>query len=54
MYIATLDADKCFDSIWHDGLFLSLLVFYRTLSGVFMYKWYKSLDVVIKRNGVIH
>ena len=24
LYISSLDAEKCFDSIWHDGLFYKL------------------------------
>ena len=54
MCIATLDAEKCFDSIWHDGLFFKLIDILSETEWRFMYKWYKSLDVVIKWNGVIH
>ena len=54
MCIATLDAEKCFDSIWNDGLFFKLIDIISETEWRFMYKWYKSLDVVIKWNGVIH
>ena len=56
MYLCSLDAEKCFDSIWHDGLFYKLLIekvlnkfIWRTL-----YNWYRHLNVVVKWNDQIH
>ncbi|CAL4155415.1 unnamed protein product, partial [Meganyctiphanes norvegica] len=42
MYICSLDAHKCFDSIWHDGLFYKLAGKIPDLHWVFLYKWYIS------------
>ena len=54
MYICTLDAEKCFDSIWHEGLFYKIYGKIPEVEWRFLYKWYKSSDVVIKWNGQIH
>jgi len=54
MFIRSLDAEKCFDSIWHDSLFNKL---YNALPDVhwrFLRKWYSNTDVVIKWDGYIH
>ena len=54
VFIWSLDAEKCFDSIWHDCLFYKL---YNVLPDVhcrFLHKWYSNLDVVIKWDGYIH
>jgi hypothetical protein len=53
-YICSLDAEKCFDSIWHDGLFHKLIDVFSSVHWRFLRKWYKALDIVIKWNGVIH
>jgi hypothetical protein len=48
VFIWSLDAEKCFDSTWHDCLFYKL---YNVLPDVhcrFLHKWYSNLDVVIK------
>ena len=50
MFIWSLDADKCFDSIWQHSLYYKL---YKVLSDVhwrFLGKWY----FVIKWDGYIH
>jgi hypothetical protein len=54
IYICSLDAEKCFDSIWHDGLFYKLIDILCDAEWRLLYKWYKKLDVVIKWNGIIH
>ena len=53
MSICSLDAEKCFDSMWHDGLFDKL---YNVLPDVhwrLLRKWYSNLDIVIKWDSYI-
>ena len=54
MFICSLDAEKCFDSIWHDGLFYKLIDIFDTVLWRFLYNWYSSLEAVIKWDGHIH
>ena len=54
MFICSLDAEKCFDSIWHDGLFYKLRNIFDTVIWRFLYNWYSSLEAVIKWDGHIH
>ena len=54
MYMCSLDAEKCFDSIWHSGLFYKLMGILSDVEWRFLFKWYKSLDVVIKWKGFIN
>ena len=42
IYICSLDAEKCFDSIWHQGLFYKLNSKLPDSHWIFLYKWYKS------------
>ena len=41
VFVCSLDAQKCFDSIWHDGLFISLKVCYP------MYIGYSCTDGIL-------
>jgi len=43
VYICSLDAHKCFDSIVHDGLFYKLIISMSVLHWTFQYKhkWYR-------------
>ena len=54
MYICSLDAEKCFDSLWHDGLFYKLQAYFPDVLWRFLYKWYCNLTAVIKWNGQVH
>ena len=54
MFLCSLDAEKCFDSIWHDGLFYKLHHVLPDIHWIFLRKWYGALDVVIKWNDHIH
>ena len=55
LLICSLDAEKCFDSIWHDGLFYQLHVKKLFDGAVWraLYNWYSNLKVVIKWNNDI-
>ena len=54
MYICSLDAEKCFDSLWHDSLFYKLQAYSPDVLWRFLYKWYCNLTAVIKWNGQVH
>ena len=54
MFICSLDAEKCFDSIWHDGLFYKLIDIFDTVLWRFLYNWYSNLEAVIKWDGHFH
>ena len=54
MFLCSLDAEKCFDSIWHDGLFYKLKCVLPLVHWRILYNWYKCLDVVVKWDGYIH
>jgi len=54
MYVCSLDAEKCFDSIWHAGLFYKLLNVFPVILWRFLYNWYSRLEAVIKWDGIIH
>jgi hypothetical protein len=52
VYVCSLDAEKCFDKIWHDGLFFKLLQ-YRTLPAehwAFLLRWYRCSSVAVRWN----
>ena len=51
LYICSLDAEKCFDSIWHEGLFYKLLDILPRSYWLFLYKWYKSMECIVRWDG---
>ena len=54
MFMCGLDAEKCFDSLWHDGLFFKLKKFLPDIVWRFLYNWYRNLTAVVKWNGHIY
>ena len=50
MFVAALDAEKCFDSICHVSLFLKLIHVLPIHERLVLYNWYK-LNAVVKWNG---
>jgi len=54
MFICSLDAKKCFDSIWHDGLLHQLYNRLPDVHWLFLRKLNFNLDDVIKWNDYIH
>ena len=40
LYVCSLDAEKCFDSIWHCGLFYKLINIISDAQWLFLYNWY--------------
>ena len=53
VYIATLDAEKCFDSVWHKGIFYKLKDALPLSQWRFLYKWYSQLQARVKFNGEV-
>ena len=50
LFLATLDAEKCFDSICHVSLFLNLIDVLPTYQWILLYNWYRKLNAVVKWN----
>jgi hypothetical protein len=48
IYAAALDAEKCFDSIWHLGLFYKLWDKIPPSHWLFLLKWYRSSCLTVK------
>ena len=53
VFICSLDAEKCFDSIWHKGLFYELLDILPKSHWLFLYHWYQSnvMKCVVRWDG---
>jgi len=47
VFVCSLDAEKCFDSIWHDGLFYKLLDKIPKSHWLFLYRWYASIECFV-------
>ena len=51
VYICSLDAEKCFDSIWHDALLQKLWDVIPRHHWLLIHRWYKSLTARVRWNG---
>lgn len=51
VYLCSLDAQKCFDSIWHDGLLFKLIDLMPDSHWLFLHNWYKSSFAAIRWNS---
>ena len=54
LYIASLDSEKTYDSIWQDGLFLKLIKAIDPQFWLILRDYYSKSDGVFKINGVIN
>jgi hypothetical protein len=48
VYLCSLDAEKCFDSIWHMGLLFKLIGVLPDYVWLFIYKWYHSSYAMVR------
>ena len=53
LYVCSLDAEKCFDRIWHDGLFYKLINILPRPHWAFLYKLYGKLSAQVKWKGSV-
>ena len=51
VFICSLDTEKCFNSIWHEGLFYKLLDILPKFHWLFLYRWYQSMKCVVRWDG---
>jgi hypothetical protein len=47
LFVCSLDAEKCFDSLWHFGLFFKLLDKVPNSHWLFLFLWYKSMRSIV-------
>ncbi len=51
LFIASLDAEKCFDTVCHVSLFFKLIGVIPEHEWLFLYEWYTQLNAMVKWNG---
>ena len=51
VFICSLDAEKCFYLIWHEGLFYKLLDILPKSRWLFLYQWYQCMECVVRWDG---
>ena len=51
LFICSLDAEKCFDNIWHAGLLYKMWNIMPTIHWMLLYRWYSSTKAVVRWNG---
>ena len=44
LFVSSLDAAKCFDRVWHDGLFYKFTGKISKCFWLFLHTWYKNLN----------
>jgi len=52
LFACSLDAEKCFDSIWHKALFYKLADKIPDPHWVLLYRWYTGLKATVKWNNM--
>ena len=53
LFICSLDAERCFDRIWHGGLFYKLMNIIPLPHWLFLFKWYGGLKARVKWNSTL-
>ena len=51
VFVCSLDAEKCFDTIWHQGLFYKLWSKIPTTHWLLLYTWYGNLRASVRFKG---
>ena len=51
LFTCSLDAEKCFDSIWHQALFYKLIDRIPNSHWLTLYRWYRGLKATVKMNN---
>jgi hypothetical protein len=52
LYVCSLDAEKCFDRIWHAGLMFKLWDVLPLAHWLLLYRWYTTISARVKWNSV--
>ncbi len=50
-YVCALDAQKCFDRIWHHGLFFKLMTVLDISTWLFLFHWYTNSRAIVRWNS---